>query len=93
MSTSIDGISLGGWAFDRDAAGPIPVHVYVDGTVYWIAADRSRPDVGRAYPGVGDNHGFAFSKPVAVGTHHVCVYAIDSAGGPAALLQCADVVH
>jgi len=91
VSTSIDGISLRGWAFDRDAAGPIQVHVYVDGTVYSIAADRSRPDVGRAYPGVGDNHGFAFSKPVPAGDHRVCVYAIDSTGGPALGLGCRTV--
>ena len=74
-------ISVSGWALDPDTTASIGVHVYVDGrfTVALMAAG-SRPDVGRIYRR-GDNHGFSGAISAAYGTHQVCVYAIDSAGG------------
>jgi hypothetical protein len=73
-------ITVGGWALDQDApTTSIPVHVYVDGGGTAITANQSRPDVGAAFPGAGNAHGFTFSKAVAPGTHTVCVYAIDPA--------------
>jgi len=55
-----------------------------------MTAAASRPDVGRTYRR-GDNHGFSGTVGAANGTHQVCVYAIDSAGGTNARIGCATV--
>jgi acetyl esterase/lipase len=72
-----------GWAIDPDTAEPIAVHAYVDGR--WggaSIANQSRPDVGRAFPGYGDNHGFRFTLPDQTpGPHTVCLYAINVGPG------------
>ena len=78
LSASGSTLSVSGWAFDPDdGAASVPVHVYVDGRGMALTADRSRPDVGRAFPGVGDAHGFSGSVQVSPGVHTVCVYALD----------------
>ncbi|MFD2090322.1 reprolysin-like metallopeptidase [Blastococcus deserti] len=78
-SASGSTISITGWTFDRDDTGRwVPLHVYVDGRLTIITADRSRPDVGVANPGTGSDHGFAWSGTVPPGEHRVCVYAIDT---------------
>ena len=80
-----------GWAFDPDTTSAIAVHVYVDGkAVRAAAASTSRPDVGTAY-GRGANHGFDTTVTMAAGTHQVCVYAIDSAGGGSPQIGCRPV--
>ncbi|WP_197058418.1 zinc-dependent metalloprotease family protein, partial [Modestobacter caceresii] len=78
LSASGSTLSVSGWAFDPDqptVSGQ--VHVYVDGQGRSLTADGARPDVGKAYPGVGDAHGFSTSTTVAPGAHRVCVFAID----------------
>jgi murein DD-endopeptidase MepM/ murein hydrolase activator NlpD len=89
-----------GWSFDADAkTTPLAMHVYVGGqagqpgvTGYAFTANRSRPDVGAAYPGVGNNHGldetFETSKR---GSQPVCLYAINVGGGGNVLLGCKTV--
>ncbi|HEY0508070.1 MAG TPA: zinc-dependent metalloprotease family protein, partial [Blastococcus sp.] len=78
LSASGPTITVIGWAFDPDSTSDaIPVHVYVDGQGVVLSANGSRPDVGAAFPGVGDAHGFSWSGAVAPGTHTVCAYAID----------------
>jgi hypothetical protein len=88
-----------GWAFDRSLpAGTAEIDVYstgpngvTKGTSF--QATGSRPDVGAAYPGAGNNHGFSFSVPVTqAGSYGVCVYALaPSPWGPAAFgLGCKD---
>ena len=72
-------VSIVGWTFDPDDRGrAVPLHVYIDGRLTIITADRSRPDIGTAFPGVGTAHGFAWSGAVAPGDHRVCVYSIDT---------------
>jgi murein DD-endopeptidase MepM/ murein hydrolase activator NlpD len=81
-----------GWAFDEDApTTSIRIHVYVGGAAgdpaaegFDIgAADVSRPDVGAAYPGVGNNHGYDRTLNVAkFGNQPVYVYAINAPGTP-----------
>jgi hypothetical protein len=66
----------------------VPVHVYVDGQETAITADAARPDVGRVFPGVGEQHGYEFSTPAAPGPHEVCVFAIDTAGIGNTLMNC-----
>jgi hypothetical protein len=72
-------LSAWGWAMDPDArTTPVSVHVYVDGAWGGAAtADRDRPDVGAAFPGSGNAHGWSYTQSVARGSHSVCVYAID----------------
>ena len=52
-------LTASGWAIDPDTADPIQVHVYVDGGAVVTTADRSRPDVGAAFPSAGPNHGYS----------------------------------
>ena len=90
-STSPGVIAVRGWALDPDTTASISVHVYVDGRVTTaLTAADSRPDVGRIYRR-GDNHGFSGTVKAANGTHQVCVYAIDSAGGSNPRIGCATV--
>lgn len=85
------GVSLRGWGLDPDTTDPIRVHVYVDGVgTQSIAADRPRPDVGRVH-GLGDDHGFSTTVPVAAGRHQVCVYLINTPAGSNPRLACRDV--
>jgi hypothetical protein len=90
-------VNVGGWALDRDTAESIDVHLYL-----WrpgasapahsavVSADGGRPDVGAAYPGWGDSHGFrhAFTG-IETGSWTLCAWAIDRVGGqPATMLGC-----
>ncbi|MDQ0574690.1 hypothetical protein [Agromyces albus] len=91
VSASGSGITVSGWALDQDTVNSIPIHVYVDGVGVALTADESRPDVGRAYPGYGDAHGFAETLSATAGRHRVCVFAINTGPGPHTLLSCWDV--
>jgi hypothetical protein len=72
-----------GWAIDPDTADPITVHMYVDNRFAGSAvANRSRPDVGRAFPGYGDRHGYHLRLPrLPRGPHRACVYGINVGTG------------
>lgn len=82
-------VRLSGWAADRDlGTGAIAVHAYIGGPVGQGEghdlglASRSRPDVGRAFPGIGDNHGFDQTVTTSKrGTQRVYLYAINYPGG------------
>jgi GH25 family lysozyme M1 (1,4-beta-N-acetylmuramidase) len=76
----IGGIDVGGWAFDPNTSASIPVHVYVDNVGYAIRADMNRPDVGAAFPGYGNAHGYNARIPASPGVHTVCAYGIESTG-------------
>jgi hypothetical protein len=76
------GVRIQGWTIDPDTTSPVVVHVYVDGV--WAArytADAARPDVGGAFPGYGDAHGFDAAVSAKAGKHTVCVYAINAGPG------------
>ena len=77
------GVRVEGWALDPDVAAPVQVHVYVDGVPRLVTtAAALREDVGRVHPGWGPDHGFRVGVGgIAPGTHTVCVYAINEAGG------------
>ncbi len=80
--TTGDNVLIEGWAIDPKTSVPISVAVYVDGVgIGNTTADRSRTDVGAAYPADGSNHGFTVMAPLAsAGAHTIDVYAIDSSG-------------
>ncbi|MET0830432.1 MAG: hypothetical protein ABWY26_12970 [Microbacterium sp.] len=86
------GASVSGWALDPDTSDPIAVHIYADSVGYAFLADGSRTDVGAAYPGKGDRHGYSQFVSMASGSHSVCVYAINNGAGGHALIACRDIV-
>lgn len=72
---------ISGWAFDESLpTASISVHIYIDGKLFTGAqANQSRPDVGAAFPGAGNNHGFRVATPASIKDkkpHKVEVYAI-----------------
>ncbi len=73
-------LNVRGWALDPDSAGPIAVHIYVNGSGTAVSADDSRPDVGAAFGSYGSDHGFSWRTDLPLGVSNVCVYAINSAG-------------
>lgn len=86
-------VSVAGWAVDPDALDPTTIHVYSDGVgVAILGAALPRPDVAAAFPGVGAEHGFRVRVATGPGTHRVCAFAINAAGGSTnTLLGCATV--
>jgi SpoIID/LytB domain protein len=87
------GVRLSGWAFDPNASSPVVAHVYVDGVFNAsVSASLPRSDIGAAFPGYGDAHGFDWtSAPLSEGTHSICVYALNVGAGENTLLGCRDV--
>ncbi|MEY2464342.1 MAG: hypothetical protein QOH64_2480 [Acidimicrobiaceae bacterium] len=76
------GLRVRGWAVDPDRAGPIDVHVYVDGRIAaMLTANGDRPDIAAVFPGYGATHGYDTVIAVPRGNHYVCAYAINQAAG------------
>ncbi len=88
-------LEVRGWALDPDTSASTQVHIYVGGPYPEGkfggsgVADRARPDVAAAVPGVGDKHGFTFTIPYAPGHPRVCAHAIDTNGGGNTMIGCA----
>lgn len=85
------GATVTGWAFDPDTTEPIQVHIYVDGVGKAYVADKARADVAASFPGAGPRTGFSEFVPMAMGTHQVCVYAINNGAGGNPLVSCTSV--
>ena len=85
------GATVTGWAFDPDTTDPIQVHIYVDGAGKSYTADKARSDVAASYPGAGPRTGFSEFVPMSVGTHQVCVYAINNGAGGNTTVSCQSV--
>ncbi len=86
------GVLVAGWALDFDVAGAVTVQVYVDGTVrQTLTANQGRGDVGIAFPGTGDHHGYHGVIPMAAGTQNVCVLALNQGHGANRFLGCKNV--
>lgn len=75
-------ITVTGWAFDnanRAMETNVTFNVTLPGgsqSTYTTAASGTRTDVGAAFPGAGDSHGFSWSLPVSkAGAYSVCAYA------------------
>lgn len=89
MSRSGGIVVLDGWALDPDTAAPIEVHVASGGRLLGYAvADRSRPDVGAAFPAYGSAHGFRVVATAPPAGQVACAYAIDHAAGQNRPLGC-----
>ena len=84
-------LTIAGWAFDRDDANyKLRIDIYVGGDSstpgafkQQIRADKSRQDIGKAFPGMGNYHGFDSKiniPPTKAGTQMVYVYACNDVG-------------
>ena len=88
----LDGVEVAGWAFDPNTTDPINVDVYDDSTGTRFSASDGRADIGAAFPGAGDNHGFDVGGAEDAGTpHRFCAYAINVGPGGNQLLKCKTV--
>lgn len=90
-SGGVDGVIVAGWAFDPETTAPTDVLVVAGGVGHTVVADGSRPDVGAAYPGSGDAHGYQTTLAASVGEQDVCVWALNRGPGANALLGCRTV--
>ncbi len=99
-SPSSGSISVRGWATDPNVrTRSLSIHVYVGGQAgsgaagYDIgAAQAYRPDVGAAFPGDGNYHGFDTTITTdRTGSQPVCAYAINAGPGNNVLLGCKTV--
>ncbi|MEI2766029.1 MAG: N-acetylmuramoyl-L-alanine amidase [Dermatophilaceae bacterium] len=94
VTSSTAGLRVTGWAVDPGSTAPIDVHVYVDATGVATTAAWTRGDVAATYPVYGASHGFDVTIPAVAGSHVVCVYAINIAGGWGnPLLGCTSISH
>jgi len=82
-------VQLRGWALDPDVADSVRIDVYVDGKgATSVQATDNRPDIARLFPLYGADHGFHTTLKLAGGTHSICLFAINIAGGGNTLLGC-----
>ncbi len=83
------GFRVRGWVIDPNTPAPIEAHVYAGPYGYPTTANGDRPDVGAAYPGMGNAHGFDTTVPAAVaGNVNVCIYGINVGAGSNVLVGC-----
>ncbi len=84
------GVEIKGWAIDPDTTDSIYMWVTVNGVGSHLFANISRPDVGSAYPGYGNYHGFARVVTIGSGYQRVCVTASNVGEGSHNELGCKD---
>lgn len=81
-------IAIRGWALDLDTVDPARVHTLIDGVDTAITADGDRPDIGKAFAGYGNAHGFATTVKASAGAHSVCVYVVNVGAGSNSTIYC-----
>ncbi|SEN95146.1 hypothetical protein [Cryobacterium luteum] len=92
VTPSANRATITGWTIDPDTMASIAVHTYMDGAgVAVSSANINRPDVGRAYPSSGPNHGIDISVSAAPGSHVICAYGINVGRGANKLLGCESI--
>lgn len=86
-------VRVQGWSLDPDTVDAVDLHVYANGRFHSVRrANTSRADVGRAYPGYGNDHGYDFTLTGLRGRNDLCVFAINrGAGATNPLLGCRTV--
>src|SRR3954452_3343041 len=84
------GMAFSGWIVDPSApTQAVTAYVTVDGKAIGTAvANLARPDVAKAHPSAGANHGFHFIQRIAEGKHQICVKAHNVGAGANVLLRC-----
>ena len=80
--TGVGKVTINGWTIDPDTAALTDTHIYVDNVMHDIQpGGQTRADVGAAYPGYGDNHGWTETLTLPGGTHTICAYGINIGPG------------
>lgn len=76
-------VQVNGWALDPNAkTQTVQVQWYSDGKLLGtLPANASRPDVGRVYPGAGNDHGILSTLTVGGGTHTICAVGVNIGSG------------
>lgn len=82
------GLTVVGWAADRDASTGVTVALTVDGVATTLTTGGARPDVAAAHPDLGASTGFGATIPAAPGTHRVCAVVRNVGPGADADLGC-----
>jgi hypothetical protein len=89
VTAKVGNVVVRGWAIDANQAGPINVHVYVDGKpLTALTANVNRPDIGKAYPAFGAAHGYSATLKIPSGRHTICTYGINVGEGANKQLGC-----
>lgn len=84
-------VRVAGWAIDNDSSESLQIFAWANDVPTSSIASNSRPDVGAAYSGAGNNRGFDFSIPIVrEGPQRICIYAINKGGGANSILGCRD---
>jgi hypothetical protein len=84
-------LRVAGWAVDPQTLGPLEIHVYVDGQITGLVANRERGDLAAALGSWGSSHAFDGVIGAPPGQHNVCAYAINVGPGSHVLLGCRNV--
>jgi len=91
VGSDLGRVTVAGWALDPDTTATTQARVEIDGAVAGnLVADDSRTDVGALF-GKGDSHGFGGDFAAGAGQRNVCVFSLDSVGGPGTSLGCKTV--
>lgn len=86
-----DAVRVRGWAIDPTTAASTRVHVFVNSAGAGYTANATRTDVGAAYPGYGNAHGFDLTIAAKAGSHKVCASAISVDGARNQSIGCKTV--
>lgn len=90
--TTMDGISLWGWAADQDApTSPLDIRVVTNNILQTWQADQPWQPISDLMPGVGIDHGWGSTLRVGAGDYSVCVYAVNKGAGADTNLGCRNV--
>lgn len=85
------GVRVKGWALDPDTSDPVTVRVTYGGQTGTTVARLERTDVGAAFPGLGNLHGFDETFPASAGPTSVCVTVVNIGTGSDLSLGCTSV--
>jgi hypothetical protein len=89
LSLAPGGVRAAGWALDPNTASAISVRMVVDGrAVASATANGTRNDIAAAFPGYGASHGYSVVADPGLGTHTVCVDAVNTGVGGDVRLGC-----
>ncbi len=77
------GFLVSGYALDPNSpTSAVLIRTYLDGRyLNGRLATAARTDLPAQYAAGGPNHGFSFLTPMPVGTHQLCVYALNIGAG------------
>ncbi|MCL9666620.1 hypothetical protein L2091_15445 [Curtobacterium albidum] len=85
------GITVRGWAFDADTAGPLTVKLSVGSTSSTLPTNQARADVQKVYPKAGATSGFGGTVTAPAGVQTICATAVNVGSGKDTDLGCKTV--